>query len=93
MAHIRLDHRVTGVRPAAQWEPSPAWFDRAACEGLDPDLFFAERGESIALAREICNGCPVQAECLDYALRHRITYGVWGGLSERQRRRLRRRAP
>lgn len=83
---------MTGTRPVTQWEPFPSWFDRAACEGLDPDLFFAERGESLDAAREICATCPVQAECLDYALRHRIIHGVWGGLSERQRRRLRRRA-
>jgi len=69
--------------------PSPHWRDRAACIGADPDLFFPQRGESAEPAREICARCPVREACLDYALRNAITHGIWGGVSERERRALR----
>lgn len=65
------------------------WMDRAACRGEDINIFFVERGEDVRPALQICDGCPVQEECLDYALVHNIQVGVWGGLSARQRRRLR----
>jgi WhiB family transcriptional regulator, redox-sensing transcriptional regulator len=68
-------------------EPTP-WAVRAACAGGDPDLWFPERGESRQLAKAVCEGCPVRVECLDYAVRWRIVFGVWGGLSEGERRRL-----
>jgi WhiB family redox-sensing transcriptional regulator len=66
------------------------WQDDAACTDLDPDWFFPERGESTAVAKEVCMGCPVREECLAYALANGITSGIWGGTTERQRRRLRR---
>lgn len=65
-----------------------SWMDAARCRGLDPDLFFPERGESGDEAKRVCAECPVSEECLSYALRHRISHGVWSGLSERQRRKL-----
>lgn len=68
------------------------WIDRAACRNENPDLFFPERGESSREAKDICRPCPVKVECIDYAMRHRITYGIWGGLSERQRKTMRRAA-
>jgi WhiB family redox-sensing transcriptional regulator len=71
-------------------EPSPSsWRDRAACRGADPDLFFPERGESADPARQVCARCPVRQPCLAYALDNGITHGVWGGLTERERRVLR----
>lgn len=66
------------------------WMGRAACKGMDPDLFFPDRGESTKEAKALCLGCPVVKECLDYAVRNREKQGIWGGTSERQRRRLRR---
>lgn len=66
----------------------PAWHQEAACRGADPDLFFPERGQSVAPARELCDRCPVRAECLDVGLGER--FGIWGGTSERERRHLRR---
>jgi WhiB family transcriptional regulator, redox-sensing transcriptional regulator len=69
--------------------PSRHWRDQAACLGADPDLFFPQRGESAEPAREICARCPVREACLDYALRNAITHGIWGGVSERERRALR----
>ena len=52
-------------------------------------MFFPGRGESAEPARRVCAGCPVREPCLDYALRHGITHGIWGGLAERDRRALR----
>lgn len=69
-----------------------AWMDDAACRGLDPELFFAEGtggGKMTAKeARAVCQRCVVRAECLEYALDRREKFGMWGGLSERERRRL-----
>jgi WhiB family redox-sensing transcriptional regulator len=58
--------------------------------GVDPDLFFPERGASTREAREVCRGCVVRGDCLEYALANAEKFGIWGGLSERERRRLRR---
>lgn len=67
-----------------------AWQDYGNCRGADADLFFPERGASTRRAKAICDGCPVRRECLDYALAHGEKFGIWGGLSERERRRVRR---
>jgi WhiB family transcriptional regulator, redox-sensing transcriptional regulator len=66
------------------------WQEYANCLGVDPDLFFPERGASTREAKEVCRGCVVRNECLEYALRHAEKFGIWGGMSERERRRLRR---
>ena len=66
------------------------WQERANCLGVDPDLFFPERGASTKEAKGVCNGCEVRNECLEYALRHGEKFGIWGGMSERERRRIRR---
>lgn len=63
-------------------------FEDALCLQVDPDLFFPDSGQSAEPAKRICRRCPVRAECLEYALRHGERFGVWGGLSERQRRML-----
>ncbi|MEY3362630.1 MAG: hypothetical protein RLZZ538_173 [Actinomycetota bacterium] len=67
-----------------------AWQDQANCLGVDPDLFFPERGASTREAKEVCRGCEVRQQCLEYALANGEKFGIWGGLSERERRRLRR---
>ena len=64
--------------------------DYANCLGVDPDLFFPERGASTREAKEVCRGCVVREDCLEYALANGEKFGIWGGLSERERRRLRR---
>jgi WhiB family transcriptional regulator, redox-sensing transcriptional regulator len=66
------------------------WQERANCLGVDPDLFFPERGASTREAKSVCRGCEVRLECLEYALGHGEKFGIWGGLSERERRRVRR---
>jgi WhiB family transcriptional regulator, redox-sensing transcriptional regulator len=67
-----------------------SWQDYANCRGADADLFFPERGASTRKAKAICNACEVKAECLDYAIVNGEKFGIWGGMSERERRRVRR---
>ena len=66
------------------------WHERALCAQTDPESFFPEKGGSTREAKRICSGCEVRAECLEYALANDERFGIWGGLSERERRRLRR---
>jgi WhiB family transcriptional regulator, redox-sensing transcriptional regulator len=66
------------------------WQDRALCAQTDPEAFFPEKGGSTREAKRICLGCEVKDACLDYALAHDERFGIWGGLSERERRRLKR---
>lgn len=68
------------------------WQERALCAQTDPEAFFPEKGGSTRDAKRICSGCDVRAECLDYALQNDERFGIWGGLSERERRKLKRRA-
>ena len=64
------------------------WRELAACRGAELNLFFPERGESAGPARRVCAACPVREPCLDYAISNRIVHGIWGGLTERERRAL-----
>ena len=64
------------------------WMARGNCATQPPDTFFPSDGVGVEIAKRICEGCPVQEPCLEYALPHRIDHGVWGGCSERPRRRL-----
>jgi WhiB family redox-sensing transcriptional regulator len=68
------------------------WQDRALCAQTDPEAFFPEKGGSTREAKRVCSSCEVRAECLEYALANDERFGIWGGLSERERRKLRRRA-
>ena len=67
-----------------------SWQHQANCMGVDPDLFFPERGASTREAKEVCRGCVVREDCLEYALENSEKFGIWGGMSERERRRIRR---
>lgn len=67
-----------------------SWQRLANCLGLDPDVFFPERGASTREAKEVCRSCVVRAECLDFAVANGERFGIWGGLSERERRKVRR---
>ena len=77
---------------AAGGEGELSWQERALCAQTDPEAFFPEKGGSTREAKRICSGCDVRAECLEYALANDERFGIWGGLSERERRRLRRAA-
>ena len=69
-----------------------AWQEQALCAQTDPEAFFPEKGGSTREAKRICIGCEVKGECLEYALANDERFGIWGGLSERERRRLKKRA-
>jgi len=71
------------------------WREQAACRGVELDVFYPERGQKAGPARQVCARCPVCQPCLEYALSNleyalsnRITHGIWGGLTERERRPL-----
>ena len=66
------------------------WQSEAACNDVDPEIFFPERGGSSKAARAVCGQCEVRTQCLEYALNNKEQFGIWGGTSERERRRLRR---
>jgi WhiB family redox-sensing transcriptional regulator len=69
-----------------------AWQERALCAQTDPEAFFPEKGGSTREAKRVCMSCEVRAECLEYALANDERFGIWGGLSERERRRVKKRA-
>lgn len=68
------------------------WTVTAACRGMDPDELFVQ-GAAQNRAKAVCSGCPVRTECLADALDNRVEFGVWGGMTERERRALLRRRP
>ncbi|WP_156756712.1 WhiB family transcriptional regulator [Actinokineospora pegani] len=89
-----------GERPADELEAlaglldeseEQEWQERALCAQTDPEAFFPEKGGSTREAKRICLGCEVRSECLEYALAHDERFGIWGGLSERERRKLKKR--
>lgn len=71
-------------------DDAQSWQLKANCLGVDPDLFFPERGASTKEAKAVCRGCVVREDCLEYALANGEKFGIWGGLSERERRKIRR---
>lgn len=83
------------VLPRPGKSEPPHWQARAACRHADPDVFFPEGTAGPALraadqAKQVCGRCPVQARCLNWALDHGVAFGIWGGLTEGERRDLRR---
>jgi WhiB family redox-sensing transcriptional regulator len=68
------------------------WQERALCAQTDPEAFFPEKGGSTREAKRVCMSCEVRGECLDYALANDERFGIWGGLSERERRRIKKHA-
>jgi WhiB family transcriptional regulator, redox-sensing transcriptional regulator len=86
---------ATAEVAAALVDPAEAelsWQERALCAQTDPESFFPEKGGSTREAKRVCTGCEVRSECLEYALAHDERFGIWGGLSERERRRLKKAA-
>ncbi len=66
----------------------PIWRQSAACRGIDPAIFYPPSDEEAEEAKAICNQCAVRKPCLEYALTNRERDGVWGGATERERRRM-----
>jgi WhiB family redox-sensing transcriptional regulator len=99
-----VSRRYNKAGPGAQWQDPTAaialladldaeeldWQDQALCAQTDPEAFFPEKGCSTREAKKVCRSCDVRAECLEYALTNGERFGIWGGLSERERRRLQR---
>ena len=80
------------AQPGEPEEGELAWQADALCAQTDPEAFFPEKGGSTRDAKKVCGSCAVRAQCLEYALANDERFGIWGGLSERERRRLRKRA-
>jgi WhiB family redox-sensing transcriptional regulator len=76
---------ATAAAPASE---VTAWMAYGTCRAYPPDVFFPSDGVGVDRARKICKNCPVAELCLEYALDNRIDHGVWGGTSERERRRI-----
>ncbi|BDV30054.1 WhiB family transcriptional regulator [Microbacterium terricola] len=84
---------VPGVRRPIEVDDNPlAWQTDALCAQTDPEAFFPEKGGSTRDAKRVCTTCDVRDQCLEYALQNDERFGIWGGLSERERRKLKRRA-
>ena len=92
-----LSRPAAGVAPVRPLFGEPddetalGWQERALCAQTDPEAFFPEKGGSTREAKKVCTRCDVRGECLEYALAHDERFGIWGGLSERERRKLRKR--
>ncbi|MCU1533964.1 MAG: WhiB family transcriptional regulator [Glaciihabitans sp.] len=82
---------VPGVRQVEEENPLE-WQSDSLCAQTDPEAFFPEKGGSTRDAKKICSSCEVRSQCLNYALENDERFGIWGGLSERERRKLRKRA-
>jgi WhiB family transcriptional regulator, redox-sensing transcriptional regulator len=106
VSYFPRPHLALAPAPAPAAQPAPllggvvpagdeSWRLDALCAETDPEAFFPEKGGSTREAKRVCASCPVRMECLEFALGNDERFGIWGGLSERERRRLRlqRRAP
>lgn len=103
---IAVDHDSTSAAPDPHGQPASLdalvalltgkddekpWQERALCAQTDPEAFFPEKGGSTREAKKVCVSCEVRSECLEYALDNDERFGIWGGLSERERRKLKHR--
>jgi WhiB family redox-sensing transcriptional regulator len=90
---LLMESATAGPLPASPWSAvsteEGSWRLDALCAETDPEAFFPEKGGSTREAKRVCTGCDVRAECLESALANDERFGIWGGLSERERRRIR----
>lgn len=86
----QAEHRMLDPYESVEYG-TPAWYELALCAQTDPEAFFPEKGGSTREAKRVCASCPVAKRCLEYALENDERFGIWGGLSERERRKLKRR--
>ena len=77
-----MERQLASVDLTADWE------DSALCRTVEADIFFAPGGTQEHRAKAVCRSCPVRWDCLAYALAHKVEHGVWGGLTDRERRRI-----
>ena len=92
MQELVLITTRTAVEDDAELAAELEWQERALCAQTDPEAFFPEKGGSTREAKRVCMSCEVRVQCLDYALENDERFGIWGGLSERERRRVKKRA-
>lgn len=93
MSELTIMSLVPGIDPDPDADGAVlGWQERALCAQTDPEAFFPEKGGSTREAKKVCISCEVRAECLEYAMANDERFGIWGGLSERERRRLKKRA-
>lgn len=85
---IAISERVNWLNLIELLPPRPDWMDSAVCAQTDPELFYPDKGEPAYDAKRVCALCPVRIECLLYALTNREPYGIWGGLTARERHHL-----
>lgn len=91
MHATRFEAGMTQSPPVTEHDLARAWQEQAECAHYAGRVdFFPARGESVRDAKAVCTICPVRNECLEFAMRLKVVHGVWGGLSERERRSLRR---
>ncbi len=83
---------MTGYQIGLIGEIPGHWAEYGLCAQTDPETFFPEKGSSTAPAKAVCQRCPVAVECLEFAVRTGERFGVWGGMSERDRRLAKQRA-
>lgn len=88
MRSVMSGLRTAPVTVAPLFVPDEPWMASGSCAQTDPEAFFPEKGGSTRAAKIVCAGCDVRPECLNYALTHNERFGIWGGLSEKQRRRM-----
>ncbi len=67
---------------------SPTWYNQARCKGIDPEIFYPISEDEGDEAKNICGDCPVRLQCLEFALANRERDGIWGGATEKERRRI-----
>ena len=85
---LAVVHEAEGTSVSVTSIQDLQWRQRGACRGLDPAVFYPETDEEAEEAKDVCHGCHVRVACLEYALQHREKQGVWGGCTERERRRI-----
>lgn len=85
---VRLLPSVGALASIAALAADEPWMEDALCAETDQEAFFPDKGGSTRSAKSICQRCGVRAECLEYALAHDERFGIWGGMSERERRPL-----
>ena len=89
---VGMGQGIAGLLGIGAEADAQSWQEQALCAETDPEAFFPEKGGSTREAKKICTGCEVKAQCLEYALANDERFGIWGGLSERERRRVKKRA-
>lgn len=82
----QIRHPYENTAPSAE---TPAnWRDNAACANTDPDAFFPQKSRSGNDAKRVCATCPVREQCLQWALENNMRFGIWGGMTDNERRRI-----